>query len=263
MTLTCISRARRVVAALNVSFLTVCASILAACAVGPNFKKPAAPQDAGYTPTPLSTTVSAANGSAGDAQHFVDGSDISADWWTLFHSTALNELIDLSLANNHDFKAAQAALSVSRETVLAQRGVYYPSVAASFSATRQRQSGQIAPTLNSNAFLYDLFTPQLTISYVPDVFGLNRRTVESLQAQEQEVRFQMIAVYTTLTAFSIWKNAWLRAQPVKTINSKIGIPPGMATDHFQGCRPMLNLRLVRACVEGRRLSKFLQSEAFL
>jgi NodT family efflux transporter outer membrane factor (OMF) lipoprotein len=35
---------------------------------------------------------------------------------------------------------------------------------------------------------------------VPDVFGLNRRTVESLQAQEQAVRFQMIATYTTLTA---------------------------------------------------------------
>jgi NodT family efflux transporter outer membrane factor (OMF) lipoprotein len=35
---------------------------------------------------------------------------------------------------------------------------------------------------------------------VPDVFGLNRRTVESLKAQEQGVRFQMIATYTTLTA---------------------------------------------------------------
>jgi NodT family efflux transporter outer membrane factor (OMF) lipoprotein len=200
MTLTCISHARRVVVALNLSLLAACAWFLAACAVGPNFKKPAAPQGAGYTPAPLSTTVAAANGSAGGAQRFVEGSDISADWWTLFHSVALNELIDLSLANNHDFKAAQAALSVARETVLAQRGVYYPSVAASFSATRQRQSGQIAPTLNSNAFLYNLFTPQLSISYVPDVFGLNRRTVESLQAQEQEARFQMIAVYTTLTA---------------------------------------------------------------
>ncbi len=89
---------------------------------------------------------------------------------------------------------------MAREQVLAQRGVYYPSVAANFSATRQRQSGQIAPALNSNAFLYDLFTPQVTVSYVPDVFGLNRRTVESLQAQAQEARFQMIATYTTLTA---------------------------------------------------------------
>jgi NodT family efflux transporter outer membrane factor (OMF) lipoprotein len=35
---------------------------------------------------------------------------------------------------------------------------------------------------------------------VPDVFGLNRRTVESLQAQQQQIRFQMIATYTTLTA---------------------------------------------------------------
>ncbi len=200
MTLTFKPRARRGVAALHLSLLTACVSLLAACAVGPNFKKPAAPEAAGYTPTPLSTTVAPGNDSAGEAQRFVTGSDISADWWTLFHSTALNELIDLSLANNHDFKAAQAALSVSRETVLAQRGAYYPSVAGSFSATRQRQSGQIAPTLNSNAFLYDLFTPQVSISYVPDVFGLNRRTVESLRAQEQEVRFQMIAVYTTLTA---------------------------------------------------------------
>ncbi len=138
--------------------------------------------------------------SGGEAQRFTKGSDISADWWTLFHSKPLNELIEHSLTNNHDLKAAQAALSVARENVLAQRGVYYPSVTAGFSASRQRQSGQIAPALNSNTFLYNLFTPQVSVSYVPDVFGLNRRTVESLQAQEQEVRFQMIATYTTLTA---------------------------------------------------------------
>ena len=75
-----------------------------------------------------------------------------------------------------------------------------PASRQAFAASRQRQSGQIAPTLNSNAFLYNLFTPQVSVSYVPDVFGLNRRTVESLQAQEQEARFQMIATYTTLTA---------------------------------------------------------------
>jgi NodT family efflux transporter outer membrane factor (OMF) lipoprotein len=173
---------------------------IAGCAVGPDFKRPAAPDVGDYTADPLPTALTATNISGGDAQRFVKGSDISADWWTLFHSKPLNELIDYSLANNHDLKAAQAALSVARENVLAQRGVYYPSVAANFSASRQRQSGQIAPALNSNAFLYDLFTPQVSVSYVPDVFGLNRRTVESLQAQEQDVRFQMLATYTTLTA---------------------------------------------------------------
>jgi NodT family efflux transporter outer membrane factor (OMF) lipoprotein len=172
---------------------------LAGCAVGPNFKNPAAPDVTGYTATPLQTTVTT-NTSGGEAQRFAGGGDLSADWWTLFHSPQLNELIEQSLANNHDLKAAQAALSVSRENVLAQRGVFYPSVTGSFSATRQRQSGQIAPALNSNAFLYNLFTPQVSVSFVPDVFGLNRRTVESLKAQEQEVRFQMIATYTTLTS---------------------------------------------------------------
>jgi NodT family efflux transporter outer membrane factor (OMF) lipoprotein len=175
-------------------------ALIAGCAVGPNFKKPAAPDVTDYTAAPLTTTAVTPNVAGGAVQHFAKGGDMSADWWTLFHSTPLNELVDSSLANNHDLKAAQAALTVAGENLLAQRGAYYPSVTGSFAATRQRQSGQIAPTLNSNAFLYNLFTPQVSISYVPDVFGLNRRTVESLQAQEQEVRFQMIATYTTLTA---------------------------------------------------------------
>jgi NodT family efflux transporter outer membrane factor (OMF) lipoprotein len=193
MSLICKSRVRPLIAALALL-------PMAGCAVGPNFKRPDAPDVSDYTAHPLPATVASTNVSGGEAQRFAKGSDISADWWTLFHSKPLNELIELSLTNNHDFKAAQAALSVARENVLAQRGAYYPSVTASFSATRQRQSGQIAPTLNSNAFLYNLFTPQVSVAYVPDVFGLNRRTVESLEAQQQEVRFQMAATYNTLTA---------------------------------------------------------------
>ncbi len=174
-------------------------SLLAGCAVGPDFKRPAAPEVGEYTAHPVTTTVATENVAGGEAQRFATGSDIPGDWWTLFHSKALNELIEQSLANNHDLKAAQAALSVARENVLAQRGTYYPSVAANFSATRQRQSGTISPTPNSNTFLYNLFTPQVSVSYVPDIFGLNRRTVESVQAQEQAVRFQMIATQITLS----------------------------------------------------------------
>jgi len=183
-----------------VSLAILAALLGAGCAVGPNFKTPAAPDVKDYTVSPLQTTAATPAVAAGEAQHFAQGSDISADWWTLFHSQALNDLIDHSLANNPDLKAAQAALLVAKENYLAQRGVYYPSVTGSFSATRQRQSGQISPALNSNAFVYNLFTPQVSVSYVPDVFGLNRRTVESFAAQEQEARFQMVAAYTTLTA---------------------------------------------------------------
>jgi NodT family efflux transporter outer membrane factor (OMF) lipoprotein len=182
-------------------FVAMLALLLAAgCAVGPDFKRPAAPDVSDYTAEPLSTTVTSSNISGGEAQRFAKGKDISEDWWTLFHSRPLNELIELALANNPDLKAAQAALTVARENVLAQRGVYLPSVAGSFSASRQGQSETIAPAPNSNVFQYNLFTPQVSVSYVPDVFGLNRRTAESLRAQEQGVRFQMIATYTTLTA---------------------------------------------------------------
>jgi NodT family efflux transporter outer membrane factor (OMF) lipoprotein len=175
-------------------------ALLAGCAVGPNFKRPAAPDVSDYVPAPLSSTTNTPNTVAGESQRFASGADIAADWWTLFHSAPLNELIDRSLSSNHDLKAAQAALTVAKENMLAQRGAYYPSVSANFDATRQRQSGQISPVLNSNTFLYNLFTPQVSVSYMPDVFGLNRRTVESLEAQAQEARYQMIATYTTLTS---------------------------------------------------------------
>jgi NodT family efflux transporter outer membrane factor (OMF) lipoprotein len=182
--------------------LATLGSLLAAgCAVGPNFKKPAAPPEGtGYTTSPLTTTSSAPGVPGGEAQRFVQGGDISADWWTLFHSAPLNELIEHSLTNNPDLQAAQAALSVAKEGVLAQRGAYYPSVSASFSAIRAGQSGELAPTPASNALVYNLFTPEVNVSYVADVFGLNRRTVESLQAQADSVRFQMIATYNTLTS---------------------------------------------------------------
>ena len=183
---------------------TACAaalvSLLAACAVGPDFQKPAPPDVASYTADPVPAATAGADTEGGGVQHFRNGGAISADWWTLFHSKPLNDLVVQALANNSDLKAAQAALSVARENALAQRGAYYPNLSAGFTASRQQQPGTLAPVPNNNAFQYDLFTPEVTVSYAPDVFGLNRRTVESLEAQRQAVHFQMIATYTTLTS---------------------------------------------------------------
>ncbi|MEW9570427.1 efflux transporter outer membrane subunit [Rhodanobacter sp. Si-c] len=174
--------------------------LLAACAVGPDFKAPAPPAVNGYTPHPVSTTAATPDVAGGSAQHFEPGADIPGDWWTLFHSESLDALIKQALAHNHDLKAAQAALRVAHENMLAQRGAFLPSVSADLSASRQRQAGSLAPVPNSNAFLYNLYTPQLSISYTPDVFGANRRSVESLKAQEQAARFQMIATWNTLAS---------------------------------------------------------------
>ncbi|HET7396325.1 MAG TPA: efflux transporter outer membrane subunit [Gammaproteobacteria bacterium] len=174
--------------------------LLAGCAVGPDFKPPSAPKTSGYTAHPIKSVAVTPGVPGGTAQHFSEGGDIPGDWWTLFHSKPLDALIRQSLDNNHDLKAAQAALTVADEDVLAQRGTYSPNVAASFSASRQRQPTTLGSALTSGAFQYNLFTPQLSISYAPDLFGVNRRTVESLQAQEQAARFQMIAAWTTLTS---------------------------------------------------------------
>jgi NodT family efflux transporter outer membrane factor (OMF) lipoprotein len=205
------------------------ALLLSGCMVGPNFKTPAPPQVSDYTAQPLTTTAATPRVTGGEAQRFVSEAEIPADWWTLFHSQPLNDLIEASLANNHDLKAAQAALLVAHENVLAQRGVYYPIVTAGYSATRQRQSGALAPTPSTNALEYSLFTPQLSVAYTPDVFGLNRRGTESIKAQEQSVRYQMIATYLTLTsnvAAAAIQDASLRDQIAATreliaINSKI------------------------------------------
>ncbi len=173
---------------------------IAGCAVGPEFKKPPAPANAGYTAAPLSTTSSTSNVAGGEAQQFFEGKDIPGEWWTLFHSKPLNDLIERSLKVNPDLKAAQAALLVARENVLAQRGAYYPSVSGGFSATRAKSSSNLSPVTDTSALNYSLYTPQVSVSYVPDVFGLNRRTVESLKAQEQQARFALAATHITLSA---------------------------------------------------------------
>jgi NodT family efflux transporter outer membrane factor (OMF) lipoprotein len=118
----------------------------------------------------------------------------------LFHSKPLDDLIERALKANPDLKAAQATLLVARENVLAQRGYYYPSVTGGFTVTRARTAEDLSPALNANIQNYSLYTPQVSVSYVPDVFGLNRRTVESLQAQAQQARFALAATHITLSS---------------------------------------------------------------
>jgi len=180
--------------------LAAASLVLAGCAAGPDFKPPAPPAVSDYTAHPLMPTAATPGVAGGDAQNFQRGGDIPGDWWTLFHSQPLDALIARALQNNHDLKAAQAALRAAHEDVLAQRGSFFPAVSAGLNASREQDpSAALAPVPSNNAFLYSLFTPQLSISYSPDLFGLNRRTRESLQAQEQSARFQMVAAWTTLT----------------------------------------------------------------
>lgn len=174
--------------------------LLAGCAVGPDFQRPVAPNVDRYTPQPLPGQMASVAVKGGEVQRFVQDMDIPGQWWTLFHSKPLNDLIAQALKANPDTGAAQAALRVAWENVHAQQGAFFPSVEANFNPTRQQVSSQLASPLASGSNIFSLHTAQVSVSYVPDVFGGNRRQVESLKAQADSQRFQLEATYLTLTS---------------------------------------------------------------
>jgi len=183
------------------SLLLAIALVLTGCAVGPNFHRPDPPPVNGYTPEPLARRTAGAKISAGESQRFVEGLDIPGQWWTLFHSQALNEFVDEAIKDNPTLESAQAALRIAQEDVSAQKGSYYPSISANFIPSRNKTAtSTITPVANTGNPFYSLYTTALSVSYVPDVFGLNRRTVESLQAQADLQRYQLEATYLTLTS---------------------------------------------------------------
>lgn len=183
---------------------------LSGCAVGPDFKVPESP-DVALTRMPLKPSAA-----EGEKQRFVKGHDIPGEWWTLFQSRDLSTLMQTALQHNFDLKTAQAALRVAVANTEAQRGAFFPTVLASYAPTRQKSAtGDLAPATNSGNPYYTLHTAQVTVSYVPDVFGGVRRQVESLEAQSELARFQLEATYLTLTsnlALGAIQEASIRAQ---------------------------------------------------
>ena len=174
--------------------------LISGCAVGPNFKRPTAPDVDGYTSQPLPAHTASVEIKGGEAQRFVHDMDIPGQWWTLFHSKPLNDLIEQSIKANPDLEGAQAALRGAWENVYAQRGAFFPAVEADFNSTRQKTAAVLTSSLASNEFVYNLHTAQVAVSYMPDVFGGTRRQVESLKAQADFQRFQLEATYLTLTS---------------------------------------------------------------
>lgn len=191
-------------------------AVLAGCAAGPDFKRPEPPQAQDYAPQPLPKTTSAAEGIAGAAQTFSPARDIPADWWTVFRSPELNALVEQAIKANPTIEAAQAALRQAQENVYAQQGFFYPTIQAGYSPQRiklSQNSGSTPPV--DQPMIYNWHSAQFTVGFVPDVFGGNRRQVESLQAQADAQRFQFEATYITLASNVVAaaiQEASLRAQ---------------------------------------------------
>jgi outer membrane protein TolC len=119
-----VDKSRRVLA-MTAAFLFTAA--VSGCAVGPDFHPVAAPAVSGYTPEPLSPHTASADVIGGAAQTLQPGGNIPGQWWTLFHSSQLNRLVEQALKANPSLQAAQAALREAQENVGAQEGYLYPS----------------------------------------------------------------------------------------------------------------------------------------
>lgn len=153
-----------------------------------------------FTIHALPLETSAANTQGGTAQSLTEEAALPADWWTLFQNPVLNKLVQDALLASPDLAAARAALKAARADAAAQRAAFFPAFGAAFDATRQKTSDALSPVLASPASTFNLYTPQVSVSYVPDLFGGTRRAQESADAAAQAQRFAMEAARLTLAS---------------------------------------------------------------
>ena len=198
-----IPRQRQPVAALlryaTRAILTLAVPVaLAACAVGPAYHKPEPPSVRGYTAAPVAATIASSSGSGAPApQALIYGANVNAEWWKAFGSPMLNQLVKQALRRNPDLTAAQATLVQAQYNLKAAQGVFYPQVSLGLAGERTRTSGadsggRAAPQL------YNLYTGEVSVSYYPDVFGLNRLVARGQQAQVDVARDQLAAARLTI-----------------------------------------------------------------
>ena len=181
---------------------------LTACAVGPDFHRPAAPALHGYTAQALPAATQPVAARAGEPQNFRVGADVAGAWWGLFRSPALTRLVADTLRHNPSLLAAQQTLHQAQETRLAAEGAWFPQLSGLFNRTRQKisagESGLTDPNLLGGVpTTYGYYTAQLTVNYTFDVWGQTRRTVEADAAQSEYQRFQLEGAATMLAANTV------------------------------------------------------------
>ncbi len=187
---------------LKITASLVSVASLSACMVGPNFHPPLAPKTNHYTalPLPAQTVNIPGAGLGGVSQQFMFGQDLSGDWWTVFHSPALNALIQQGLKNNQTLAAAKAALEQAQYTLYSQAGgLMLPTVNFQLNAQRALNNG-LAFGVSSPSQIFNIYDSSIQASYLIDVWGASRRQIESDIAQVAYQRYELMAAYLTMTS---------------------------------------------------------------
>jgi NodT family efflux transporter outer membrane factor (OMF) lipoprotein len=145
--------------------------LLAGCAVGPDYHRPAAVSAAAFKELPGWTPA-----------HPADLSN-RGDWWSVFNDPELDRLEREVAVSNQTLKADLAAYDESLATLAAARAALFPSLSAVPSLSRGQSGTSTGTTSFSRTRTSG--TAELSASWVLDVWGKLRRTVEGDAAAAQ------------------------------------------------------------------------------
>jgi NodT family efflux transporter outer membrane factor (OMF) lipoprotein len=186
------------------------ATALSACSLGPDFTAPAAPSAARYT---------APDEGAPAGQAVALGAKVSGNWWALFKSPELDQLVRQAVAASPTLEAAKARLASARSDVAAASGGLYPQVNAGASATREKINTSgfgLRPSVFPLPPNFNVFQVGPSVSYDLDIFGGTKRGIERQNALADYQREQLDAAYLTLTG-----NVVTRAIEVASVRAQI------------------------------------------
>ncbi|MGO9013708.1 MAG: efflux transporter outer membrane subunit [Dissulfurispiraceae bacterium] len=147
-------------------------TLLTACTVGPDYVRPTAVVPASYK--------EAAGWKAAQPKD----NCIKGAWWEIFNDPRLNALEEQVNISNQNIIAAEAQFRQARALVQQTRAGYFPTVTAGASFTRTRSSVVNGTGRSSMSGISNYQLP-VDVSWVPDVWGRVRRTVEASQANAQ------------------------------------------------------------------------------
>jgi Outer membrane efflux protein len=159
------------------------------CAVGPNFERPTPPPAARYTAETLRGEGTSANDTA---QHLALGREVAGDWWSLFRSDAIDQLVKQAVAHNRSLEASTATLRQAQELALAQAGSRYPQVGLTAGVGRQQYGDEFVGGGFGNIPPFTYFAVGPTVSYTLDYTGGVARGVEEQYALAEVERHHKI-----------------------------------------------------------------------
>ena len=161
--------------------------ILAGCAVGPNYKRPAALPS---QPLPQSfTTVTPGTNEVVWRIAQPSANAPRGEWWRVFGNGELNRLELLALTNNQNIASFAAQFVQARQIMIEARSQFYPQLNAGGTPggdiTRQHTSVN-APTRGQptgTAFTYNTFSAPVFLGWEIDLWGRVRRLSEAAHAR--------------------------------------------------------------------------------